>query len=612
MKPHGSNRPATTLAGQVLWMILLTQAALLTGPALPQGSQEIPTSAPPSALFERLEVNTVEVEVFVVDKKGRPVTDLTAADFVVREDGERVELTHFASRFAAAGALNDQQSATGRHPPAPAHILILVDNYAIDAQSRKLLLNELREFVQTGLEADDMVAVASYEGHLQLRQEFTADRDRVLAAIDGLEELSAAGIARQQDREGQLTDLLRTLRSIDERSVQLGGAEASERRLSTASQEVSVYAQWVRSQVKDTFQEFSHLVNSLAAIPGRKALIYVSEGLPMRPGDELYFALQDSTQKMAPSLGDKRSADARNADLNRRSGQLDALELGAAGRSRRKNETLSIAGGLNELVALANSNQVSFYSIKTLGGGAMTAEIEGDIGSLYTPQMINVRESNLNETLRVMGETTGGGAAIGGDVQSFLSGAREDFTSPYSLAYSPGHQGDGLYHEIEVKVRRRGTQVRHRTGYVDKSFDAKLADLTTAALLLDFEDNPLGITVTAGEGEPGPEQGQWIVPIVIRVPLDQMVLLPKDGGLAGDAQILVAVREPNGRSTPVQGMDLRIEIPADRVEEAAGALYPAELRLLLREGVQRLAIGFVDTAAGVISFVTSDLTIGPG
>lgn len=611
MRSPGSNRPALTLAGQVLLTILLTQTALLTEPALSQGPGQIPASAPVSALFERMEVNTVEVEVFVVDKKGRPVTDLTEADFVVREDGKRVELTHFGSRFGAAGTLEGQQGTPGDRPLAPARFLILVDNYAIDAQSRKLLLNQLRKFIQTGLEAGDLVAVASYEGHLELRQEFTADRDLVLAAIDGLEKLDAAGIARHEESEGQLTDLLRTLRSIDDRAQQEGGAEASQRRLNSANQEISTYSQWVRSQVKDTFQEFSHLVNSLAAVPGRKAVVYVSEGLPMRPGDELYFAIQDASQKMAPSLSDKSSPAARDADLSNRSGQLDSLELGAAGRSRRKNETLSIATGLNELVALANSSQVSFYSIKTLGGGAMTAEIEGNIGSLYTPQMINVRESNLNETLRVMGETTGGGAAIGGDVQAFLRDARDDFSSPYSLAYTPAHQGDGQYHEIEVKVRRRGTRIRHRTGYVDKSFGAQLADLTTAALLLDFEDNPLGVTVTTGEGDPGPEQGQWIVPIVVRVPLDNLALLPKDGGFAGDAQILVAVREPNGRSTPVQAMAIRIEISAARMEEAAGAVYPTELRLLMREGEQRLSIGFVDTGAGAVAFVSTDLTVGP-
>lgn len=57
---------------------------------------------PASDFFEEIEVNVVNVEVFVTDKKGNPVTDLTAEDFEILEDGKPVTITNFyASRGVA-------------------------------------------------------------------------------------------------------------------------------------------------------------------------------------------------------------------------------------------------------------------------------------------------------------------------------------------------------------------------------------------------------------------------------------------------------------------------------------------------------------------------------
>lgn len=46
--------------------------------------------------FERVEVNLVEFPVTVLDRQGRPVTDLEASDFLVREEGVPIELSRVA------------------------------------------------------------------------------------------------------------------------------------------------------------------------------------------------------------------------------------------------------------------------------------------------------------------------------------------------------------------------------------------------------------------------------------------------------------------------------------------------------------------------------------
>ncbi len=42
----------------------------------------------------------------------------------------------------------------------------------------------------------------------------------------------------------------------------------------------------------------------------------------------------------------------------------------------------------------------------------------------------------------------------------------EDLNHQYVLGYSPGHQADGKYHSIRVRVKREGYKVRARRGYV--------------------------------------------------------------------------------------------------------------------------------------------------
>jgi len=51
------------------------------------------------------------------------------------------------------------------------------------------------------------------------------------------------------------------------------------------------YAAQQRQEVRATLGRLGLLVNSLAGLPGRKALLYVSDGIPLQPGAELFEVL---------------------------------------------------------------------------------------------------------------------------------------------------------------------------------------------------------------------------------------------------------------------------------------------------------------------------------
>lgn len=87
-------------------VILALALAVCSGPLAgesPRGAGQTEASEPggisdgeSATLFrEFLEVNVVNIEVFVSDGKGSPVLDLTARDSQILEDGSKVKLTNF-------------------------------------------------------------------------------------------------------------------------------------------------------------------------------------------------------------------------------------------------------------------------------------------------------------------------------------------------------------------------------------------------------------------------------------------------------------------------------------------------------------------------------------
>ena len=98
-----------------LWMAL----ALLAGPALAQDSEQ--------TFFESIDVNVVNVEVYVTDRDGKRIHGLTRDDFQVFEDGKPVEISNFyavsegqVSQAVSAGTgAAEAEEGTAPAPAAP-------------------------------------------------------------------------------------------------------------------------------------------------------------------------------------------------------------------------------------------------------------------------------------------------------------------------------------------------------------------------------------------------------------------------------------------------------------------------------------------------------------
>lgn len=555
----------------------------------------------PSGFLESLDVRVVNLEVYVTDRQGNPVEGLTEKEFTVTEDGKKVKLSNFAFIKNPGPA---EEAPAGELITQPARIVLFFDNFTVQPQGRQLILEDLRSHFESGAQGDTLYAVASYEGYLRMNQTFTSDTEAILAAIEESGRPTSLGTLRYAERDAVFRQGLEVLRSIIDLSIDEDRREQAMRRMRSFMSQIDAQAELQRQQTQTAVFAMSHLVNGLAAFPGRKAVLYIGEGMPMRPGEELYTALDDLSGDLRNELIDysQATSEQRDAALDMRSSALDSLDPGSRSTTKRGQGSTS---GINDLTALANAGRVSFYTLKADSGpGGVPSQFAGGAQDLFTPRLYASHDNNLKAALSALADETGGRSALGTGVSDLVDQARTDLGSYYFLGFQPKHAADGAFHKLKVKLKQRGLNIRHRNGYIDKPALAKVADRTTAALLLAHDENALGVELVFGPPAEGPKDELKAVPVIISIPLGFLDGLPKSMQKV-PAAIYISARDPEGRTAPVQQMPVEL----DRTSE--GGRQTTGFRMLMRQGKQRLAIGLVVPAAGASAFVSGDLEVGP-
>ncbi|HYO16944.1 MAG TPA: VWA domain-containing protein, partial [Thermoanaerobaculia bacterium] len=477
----------------------------LVGPAL--AAQQ---TSPPPEFGEVIEVNVVNVEVYVTDKAGNPVKGLKRGDFELFEDGRKVEVTNFEAidreLVQIAAAPNAPQMPASAAPAAPQtpqtapeerlNLIVYVDNFNIRPTNRAKVLQSLQDFLQGQLAPGDRVMLVTNDlGRPRVRVPFTADPAVLTAGLDEIGRLSANGGEIDRSRRTTFEAIMNLHRMAYETPIDLVPCDRELARLAHG------FAASVRSEVLRTLGAMKLMVNSLAGIPGRKALLHVSDGIPLTPGEEMFQLLIElcGGAGATSGFGDSGSIDALPT--------FDAREIGpqayqAASEGPADAQSYSTANELTALTAHANAHQVTLYTLQASGliaGGDADSPL-GDARYLQFPTIRSTIQDNLQGSLFTLANETGGRPIFNtNDFSQALTRMREDFSSYYSLGYSSPRQGDGRQHRIEVKVRKPGLKVRHRTGYRDKSSLERTADRTLAAVLHGVEDNPLDVTVQIGE-----------------------------------------------------------------------------------------------------------------
>jgi VWFA-related protein len=562
-------------------------------PAEPPATQP-PASRPP-AFGERVEVQVVNVEVWVSDRQGRPVEGLEAADFRLVVDGKETEITNFYARAAGEPAPARDPVVAGREaspapdaaapssapspPPGTLHAVVFVDQTHLRAANRKRVFDHLRTFLRQSVRPGDAVSVVSLGDSLRIHCDFLEDPSTIERILGELERESGRPGGNELERRQLLSDLFEgtAMRSNEGRT-----APTDEFSSGPQISAIRAYAEEEFQRAKASLGSLDRFVASLGGIPGRKALIHVSEGIPNRPGEELFIAWRE------------RYRDLRNLRIT----TLDAEYYREIGH-------FEILADVQAVARRANAAGVTFYAIDAVSdhtADLRSAALSGGVAQ----EALQAMEVNLRDPLESTAVATGGmrlqaSPRLGDELERVAA----DFGTFYSLGFRPTHGPDGKDHRIEVKLRGPGS-VRHRDHYRLKDADESMGEATMATLLYQAGENPLGVLLTPGRGERR-EDGLVVLPVKVEVPLRDVVLLPRGEVYASQFAFYVTVKDRAGQPRPVQKIPFHISIPAAAVEDARGRAAAYDLPVVLRPGDQQVAIGVRDEIGGQVATARIDV-----
>ncbi len=642
----------STLRYFLACVVLLAAAAPLSAQGDQGSGEDREDQVHQRMFFDSVDVDVVNIEVVVTDKHGQPVTDLTREDFEVFEGGIKANLTNFHVVRGRTEESPDDDAAPASEAVLPAdprsnHLVILVDNSNISPQSRKLLFTKLREHLRQSSDPaarreTRQIMLVTLDRKVEVVLPFTDDIERILAALDEVERQGGSHALLDGDRRMFINRLQRArLRRFTPPQAIIQGEltrAAGDPDFDDAIRVAIELAFNVRALGEQRYQKARATIKTLRwfceALGGmreRKALVYLSGGLPMRPADSLAEAWTGKFGNWAlQNSGDIRGNSAYpNADqtFQRVISSLASSEL-------------DLRHELHQLAVDASAQQVAFYPISNygnnpdflsaaVGGGGISA---GSGSMLRAAQMLE--SSTRDASLLQLAEETGGQALIrSANFGELLDRVDSDFATYYALGYSlplaeeaeDGVEGgdqtgerdkdqvgkNDQFRRVEVKVKREGALVRHGKGYHPKNWRQRLGAMTLASALFEVDSNPLELELELGETIR--EGDRFRLPLLLTVPFDQIRLVyHEDRYIAQLTALVVIHNEGDGGLSEPRRIDFPIKISGRRILEVVEQLAGYVLELEMDQGPKRIAVGLRDHFSRIDATVNLDVLVGEG
>ena len=453
--------------------LMLTAGLLFVGIAHAQSEQ-------PITMGESVDVYLVNVEVRVTTKDGEPLSGLTRADFTLKENGKKVDISNFseipprpreAIETSATTAADDTGEPEALEPPAT--VVYVIDESSTTLADRRIAFDQLMKLLQGKIgqgkigQGQIHTAIAVYDNSLKIVAQPTTQQQVLVDAVAGVADTKASGLRRRIEQDRLLAEVAARTSEIREQArADLIPVEEAVRKLNQLNREVQMEATRRRDQNRDRFAALGSLIDALAQRPGRKALVMLTDGITLQPGQAALDVVQDALWEVSTLRGTSASG----GSIDARSAALGALSDQGAPPPRRRRAKKAKADDLMAVAALAANAGVSFYPWKPrVGLGQADASFLGPAGLELSPGILNERESSLVDGIKILADETGGKAVVGGKLEGLVQDAIDDFTGYYSLGFSPKHGADDQIHKLKVRVKRRGVKVWHPKSYVARS-----------------------------------------------------------------------------------------------------------------------------------------------
>jgi VWFA-related protein len=551
--------------------IVLLIFTLIFAPLLPVLGQS--QSRPNTQNDQAIRIGTAEValDVVVRDKKGRPVRDLAASDFEVYEDGERQRIESFRLVLREAKATGETVS---KETAAPAPVAAAKRAAAGEASVIALVFDRLRPearilarraalaYAEEGLSPADFTGVFLVDLSLRTMQPYTDQPQLVSQAIDRATTLATSTFVSNTEQTRTLANRSASLEQQATSAASQAGAAGGGRDSSGASAAGGaagaaavdqMFAQ-MNSRMLNTFEMLERnqqgyatiyallaVVDSMRNLPGRKSIIFFSEGLAIPPAVQARFRSVVNAANRA---------------------QVSIYPIDAAGL-RTESGTAETARELN---SIAGGRMRQAHSSREDTTGPMSRQLERNEDLLRL---------NPETSLGQLADQTGG--FLINNTNNLTAGLRridEDMRVHYAMSYVPQRQEyDGRFRKITVKLKRSELDVQTRQGYyaIDPASTVPVLDYEVPALaILNTKRTANTFPLRVG-GLHFPETNRLgLTPVLVEVPLTAFTFAAdkEKKTYATDFSIVALVKDESKQVVQKLSQHYALSGPLDKLEAA--------------------------------------------
>ncbi len=432
MNPRRTVSIATNLSVRTCVLGVLIGFAVATAQA-----QQPADQAAGATTTIRAESRLVLVDAVVTDKKGNYLQDLTEKDFKVWEDDQEQKINTFS--FEQTAVASSQKR----------YLVLFFDNDAMKPSDQAGARAAAGKFLDTNSGPGRFVAVIDYVGTMRVAQNFTDDVAR-LKQVVGTAKLSITG-----------TEM--------------------------ASTGSPVFANYDSFSNRNVLLALRSVARSLASVPGRKSLIWLTSGFPLD---------QDTEAEMTALINVCNKSNVAVYPVDVRglsSGVSSGSNLPPTPAPNQDLEATVDSPYSGEGEYAAGTPRLVYVAQTKPGGGGGTGGTRpggttGNTGRVVTPPPPRMQPPSWStypgnqprtivppfpqstavnqQVLYSVAIGTGGFVIVNSnDLLTGLEKIGKEQTEYYILGYVPPEGPEGACHTLRVKVDRSGAQVRARSGY---------------------------------------------------------------------------------------------------------------------------------------------------
>jgi VWFA-related protein len=464
------------------------------------------------------EPQMVELNVVALDAKGQSVTDLTRDELRATDSNKPQTITFFRHRddaLATPPALGPNEVSNRGRDNVPRATMILFD-----------MLNE--RFATRGGTANQLVHDLELLESADYVYLYCLTLDGRLMPIHGLPGPEG------EDPQAGGAPWTRQIRPLLDRAM----------RTFTQNRPVNDLDPVYR--IRLTFAALNAAAGELARAPGRKSLVWLTDGVPIE-------------------LGPNRTSDGQALDFTP---QL-----------RQMTETFDRAG-----VAIYPARQVMMGSPESMGGPGTTG-----LGSI--------------DALAQFADLTGGRPDAGKDIGAAVRQAITDARTSYQVGYYPPESNwDDKFHKLRITCTRKGVKIQAKSGYYawHEPAGARSQQAIASVIATTFDAAEIGLRASLSRNDKDPRR----LHLTARFDAHDIAFVHEGDSYKAELRYSILAFAPSSRPMigPVTPLDLQLtQQDRDKALEE-GILIQQDLGL--SADIARVRLAVFDRRSNAIGSVT--------